>query len=306
MEKNNRLAIIYALIAVAMWSTVATAFKLSLQHLSSLQLLTGASCFSLVILSFALLQRKEFKLAFLTFPDNYKKTVFMALLNPIFYYVILLRAYDLLPAQIAQSLNYTWAITLTLLSVPILKHHITSRDFIAIIMGYVGVVFIIMSAQELTSSLSVEGVILALLSTFIWAGYWIINTHDVRPPLIKLFQSFLVASPLLLILTFFTDGLTVFQSLTVWPYVFYIGAFEMGLAFIFWQMAMQATNRVSQISTLIFLSPIASLLIIRYVLGEPIYWLTLVGLALIISGILYQQFGARAFKLISERLSWHQ
>jgi len=44
MEKN-KLAVIYALLAVAMWSTVATAFKLGLQQMTLLQLLTGASFF---------------------------------------------------------------------------------------------------------------------------------------------------------------------------------------------------------------------------------------------------------------------
>ena len=55
--KNSRKAIIYALIAVAMWSTVATAFKLSLQQMSLLQLLTGASFFSLIIVGVCLYQR---------------------------------------------------------------------------------------------------------------------------------------------------------------------------------------------------------------------------------------------------------
>jgi hypothetical protein len=32
----------------------------------------------------------------------------------------LFEAYDRLPAQVAQALNYTWALTLTLLAVPVL------------------------------------------------------------------------------------------------------------------------------------------------------------------------------------------
>jgi drug/metabolite transporter (DMT)-like permease len=288
--KNSRKAIIYALIAVAMWSTVATAFKLSLQQMSLLQLLTGASFFSLLIVGVCLCQRGELVLALTTFTSNIKSICLLAVLNPILYYLVLLKAYALLPAQVAQSINYTWAITLTLLSVPMLKHKLTFRDIVAIVLGYVGVVFIAFGGRGIEGTINGFGIVLALLSTLIWAGYWLLSARDPRPPLIKLFQSFLVGFPVLFIITFYIDGFAQFTEIKPWFYIAYIGTFEMGLAFIFWQLAMHHTDRVSQISTLIFLSPFASLFIIQSVLGEPIHPLTLLGLGLIIGGILFQKY----------------
>jgi drug/metabolite transporter (DMT)-like permease len=288
--KNSRKAIIYALIAVAMWSTVATAFKLSLQQMSLLQLLTGASFFSLLIVGVCLCQRGELVLALTTFASNIKSICLLAVLNPILYYLVLLKAYALLPAQVAQSINYTWAITLTLLSVPMLKHKLTFRDIVAIVLGYVGVVFIAFGGRGIEGTINGFGIVLALLSTLIWAGYWLLSARDPRPPLIKLFQSFLVGFPVLFIITFYIDGFAQFTEIKPWFYIAYIGTFEMGLAFIFWQLAMHHTDRVSQISTLIFLSPFASLFIIQSVLGEPIHPLTLLGLGLIIGGILFQKY----------------
>jgi drug/metabolite transporter (DMT)-like permease len=288
--KNSRKAIIYALIAVAMWSTVATGFKLSLQQMSLLQLLTGASFVSLIIVGASLYFRGELALALTTFAAHIKSIFLLALLNPILYYIILLKAYDLLPAQVAQSINYTWAITLTLLSVPLLKHKLSIRDIVAIILGYVGVVAIAFGGKGVEGTINILGIFLALLSTIIWAGYWLISARDPRPPLIKLFQSFLVGAPILFIITFFVDGFSELSVIKPWFYIAYIGTFEMGLAFIFWQLAMHHTDRVSQISTLIFLSPLASLFIIQRVLGETIHPLTLLGLALIIGGILFQKY----------------
>ena len=288
--KNSRKAIIYALIAVAMWSTVATAFKLSLQQMSLLQLLTGASFFSLLIVGVCLCQRGELVLALTTFASNIKSICLLAVLNPILYYLVLLKAYALLPAQVAQSINYTWAITLTLLSVPMLKHKLTFRDIVAIVLGYVGVVFIAFGGRGIEGTINGFGIVLALLSTLIWAGYWLLSARDPRPPLIKLFQSFLIGFPVLFIITFYIDGFAQFTEIKPWLYIAYIGTFEMGLAFIFWQLAMHHTDRVSQISTLIFLSPFASLFIIQSVLGEPIHPLTLIGLGLIIGGILFQKY----------------
>ena len=47
----NRRATLYALAAVACWSTVASAFKLSLQYLTPLQLVTIASVVSTLFMA---------------------------------------------------------------------------------------------------------------------------------------------------------------------------------------------------------------------------------------------------------------
>lgn len=286
--KNNKLAVIYALLAVGMWSTVATAFKLSLAEMTLLQLLTGGSFFSLLVISSFLLFQGKLKEAISGIPLNLKSILLLALLNPVLYYIVLFKAYELLPAQVAQSLNYTWAITLTLLSVPLLKHKLTKCDVIAIIFGYVGVVFISLSGKSMTGSLNILGIFLAMFSTIIWALYWLFNAKDNRPPIMKLFQSFLFAVPILLVITLFFEGLPQTYNLKQLYGIAYVGVFEMGLAFICWQMALYYTDKVSRISTLIFLSPFISLFIIHTVLGEPLFATTFVGLALIIIGIMVQ------------------
>lgn len=289
MDKN-KLAIIYALLAVAMWSTVATAFKLSLEQMSLLQLLTGASFISLVVLAGFLGWRGELKIAIETMPQNIKTIVLLASLNPVLYYIVLLEAYSLLPAQVAQSLNYTWAITLTILSVPILGHKLTRQDLFAIVMAYLGVVLISFSGKSITGELSYLGIFLALVSTIIWAMYWLLNTRDTRPAIIKLFQSFSLAVPILIIITTLFEGIPKALHLKQIMGMVYIGLFEMGLAFMCWQMALQLSDKVSKISILIFLSPFISLFIIHHVLGEPLHIMTFMGLGLIVFGILVQQF----------------
>ena len=37
---------------------------------------------------------------------------------------MVIKAYDLLPAQVVQPINYTWVITLSLLAVPLLKQRL--------------------------------------------------------------------------------------------------------------------------------------------------------------------------------------
>ena len=73
----------------------------------------------------------------------------------------------------------------------------------------------------------------------------------------------------------------------------YIGMFEMSLAFFCWFQALRLSTNISLLNNMIFLTPFGSLLVIFWVLKEPIYPSTLIGLSLIISSILIQKLLAK-------------
>lgn len=60
--KNSTSAVVYACIAVLSWSTVATAFKIALTHLTHFEMLLIASCTSLVIFALLLTFQKKWRL----------------------------------------------------------------------------------------------------------------------------------------------------------------------------------------------------------------------------------------------------
>ena len=121
-HKAQTLAYIYAAITVLLWSTVATAFKISLRYVDTFQLLFIASTSACIFLLVVIIIQGNAKAIFSLQRASYYRLALFGLLNPFLYYLVLFKAYDLLPAQIAQALNYTWAISLMLLSIPILKH----------------------------------------------------------------------------------------------------------------------------------------------------------------------------------------
>jgi drug/metabolite transporter (DMT)-like permease len=215
------------------------------------------------------------------------------LINPVLYYAVLFEAYDRLPAQVAQPVNFTWAITLGVLAVPFLGHRLTRWDFVGMLLGYSGVVFISLAGRNVTGTLDGFGLFLALASTLLWAGYWLLNTRDHRPSIIGLFQNFVYAVPLLAVWMLLTDGFPDIATLPVIASLAYVGVFEMGVTFVFWQLAMQYTNHASRIGTLIFLAPFISLFLIHLILGEPLQLMTFGGLALIVAGVWLQQHMSR-------------
>lgn len=287
--KSQSKAYLYALCAVLLWSTVATAFKLGLHKLSPLYLILTASSVSIIIFFVVILIQGKIRELFTVTLSGLGKSALLGALNPFGYYLILFEAYSLLPAQVAQPLNMVWPITLALLSALLLKQHITSRNIVAIFISFVGVIFI--SSQGSLSGLAntnITGALLAVGSSIIWSLFWVLSVLDKRDEIVKLFWNFAFGLIYLLITAIlFTDfNLPELKDL---PAAIYIGFFELGITFILWMKAMKLSENNAKTGNLTFLSPFLSLIFIHFILGETIYITTYIGLVFIISGIWFQQ-----------------
>ncbi|CUS47854.1 MAG: DMT superfamily drug/metabolite transporter [Idiomarinaceae bacterium HL-53] len=288
--ERGRLAILYALAAVLLWSTVATAFKITLQYMPPLTMVAFASLASAAVLFGVLVWQRKLPQALPLLRKHPAYFFMLGAINPAVYYLILFQAYNLLPASQAQPLNYTWAIALTILAAVVLKQKIRKRDWSACILGYAGVVIIATQGSfSQLGELNYLGIGLALISTFLWAGYWILNTKHAGDPVVTLFWCFTLMLPILLPLAwYFHDGSHIpWQG---WVAVSYVGVFEMGITFVLWLQAMRLSTNASTVSNLIFVSPFISLVLLATFLDEEITFATVSGLLLIVVGLLIQQW----------------
>lgn len=283
---QDRQAILYGLGAVALWSTVATAFKVALAWMSPLELMWLAAFVSWALMGAIVVKQGEMPIAL---RSGWRTAAWAGLMNPVAYYLVLFAAYDRLPGQEAMALNYTWALAMAFLAVPLLGQRLTRMDIIAGLVAYAGVWVIATRGSVFNVSFADPiGVVLALASTLLWALYWLLNARDPRPLLVGQWQNFSVGLPVLTLLLLFGPG---FQW-HGWPAFgagVYVGLFEMGVAFILWQLAVHKVSRTAKVSNLIFLSPPISLMLLFLVVGEPILPSTLVGLVLILIGLGLQQ-----------------
>ena len=278
--RRERLALGYALASVFLWATVATGFKLGLRELAPVQLLFLGCCVALAFFAVA----RCFVSAKLTAREH-GATAVMGLVTPLAYYLVLFEAYDRLPAQIAQPLNYTWAIAIAVLAVPILRQSLSWRGWGGVFVGYVGVA-VILSRGEFAGFAHFDGlgVVLALLSTLLWAGYWIATVRLRVHPVPMMLNGFAVATPLVALVCHFGPGLPALSARTL-GFGAWVGLVEIGVTFLLWQRALRLTSKAGRISQLIFLSPFLSLVLIAVVLGERIHPSAVVGLALIVGGL---------------------
>ncbi|HET55533.1 MAG TPA: DMT family transporter [Ignavibacteria bacterium] len=294
--KTETLSILYALGAVLLWSTVATAFKLTLEGLNYAQLLFYSSVTSTaVLLIFAFRESKKEVLNIFKGNEIFKNII-LGLFNPFLYYLVLFQAYSLLPAQEAQPLNYTWPIMISVFSVIFLGQKLSLRTIIGLVSAFFGVIVIATRGDLFGLSFhNLFGVILAVGSSLIWAGFWTMSLIDKRKNSIKLFASFLFGS----FFTFFFVLLFDSFHISSIGYLFgavYIGLFEMGITFFLWMKGLQLSINKAKTSTLAYLSPFISLIFIALILGEIIRLSSIIGLVFIIGGILYQQLEGIKFR----------
>jgi drug/metabolite transporter (DMT)-like permease len=279
----------YAALAVLFWSTIPTVFKIGLGELEVIPMLTIATVTSTIALFLILLSGKKWGLLKTTSRRELISSALLGLINPTIYYIILLKAYRLLPGQVAQPLNMIWPIILVFLSVPILKQRIPAKSFAALLISFAGVYIISSQGDPLHPGNSDPvGVALALVSSVFWAFYFIFNVKDKRDESVKLFTSFLFASVYLIIISAVIGNIHPAVSLKGLSASVYVGLFEMGITFFFWLKALQLAETSDKVSNLVYLAPFISMLFLYFIIREHVYYTTPAGILLIISGIYIQ------------------
>ena len=196
IEMNKtRQSYIYAGLAIFFWSTVPTVFKISLGELDVLTMLTIAVITSTLVLLIIVVYSGKWHLIRENSGKDLLNSAILGLINPFLYYLILLKAYKLLPAQVAQPLNMIWPIILVFLSVPLLGQKIERKSFIALFISFTGVYLISSQGNPFHFGGSdLTGVFLATGSSIFWAFYFILNVKDKRDEAVKLFLNFLFGS----------------------------------------------------------------------------------------------------------------
>lgn len=290
---NQLKSYVFAVLSVLLWSTVATAFKIALNSIDVFQLLAYSSFTAFLFYAVYLIAKGELKPAISYNSKEILLSALRGLLNPLLYYVVLFKAYDMLPAQEAMTLNYIWPLMIVLFSAVFLGQKLKLKSLIAILISFSGVIYIATSGDILGLGFTnLKGDLLAIGSSLIWAAFWIMNIKSKTIETHKLFLSFgfgFVYS-LILCIIFSSPVITDIKSIAA---TVYIGLAEMGITFLLWMMALKLSSRTDKVSQLIYLSPVLSLFWISIFLNEKIQIATVIGLIMIIGGIVLEKWNRR-------------
>lgn len=291
MTRNGK-SIALAATAVISWATVATAFKIALRVLSVYEMLLIATLTATIV--YAVMMTIEGKWRGLSnlAPVPLLSACGLGILNPVLYYLVLFKAYDMLPAQMAQPLNYAWPILLLILLAVFNHEKISGRKYIGMLISVSGVVCISLGGGGMSDEASAGGIAMALFSALLWAAYWLLNNRVQRrvDATEALFLGFLSGSVVLLLAGVFIGvSLPSAEGLLSGMY---IGCFEMGIPFLTFGLALRTTSNPTLVNQMCYLSPFLSLFLIAMVLGETIVPATYAGLGLIVAGLVYNEYFA--------------
>jgi len=286
---RTRQSYIYAGLAIFFWSTVPTVFKISLGELDILTMLTIAVITSTLVLLIIVVSSGKWDLIKESSGKDLLNSAILGMVNPFLYYLILLKAYKLLPAQVAQPLNMIWPIILVFLSVFILGQKIERKSFAALFISFLGVYLISSQGNPFHFGRSdPAGVLMGTGSSIFWAFYFIMNMKDKRDEAVKLFLNFFFGSVYLIIAILITGQWSAISGIKGILSSVYVGLFEMGITFFFWLNALRLAKTTDKVSNLVYLAPFISLIFVHFILHEPVFITTPAGLLLIIFGIIIQ------------------
>ncbi|MCD6578848.1 DMT family transporter [bacterium] len=281
MEKKRSMSFIFAIISILFWSTVATIFKITLKVLPySLMVLYSSIVSVLIFLTYNLFKRNDL------FEKGIFNSIFLGFLNPFLYYLLLFKGYDLLPAQNALILNYTWPIFITLFSTIFLGQKLKIVSIISFILALFGIYIIVVNRGAFHFNIYS---LYPLLSAVVWGIYWNLNVKDKRKNEVKLFWNFFFSTFFIILFLIFTKVKIVFPMKGLLGSA-YIGLFEMGITFLFWLYALKLAKKTSNIAILVYISPFLSLFWISIILKETIKIKTIIGFIIILLAIFLENY----------------
>jgi drug/metabolite transporter (DMT)-like permease len=286
-SKNNKIALLSAGVVLLLWSSVATAFKIALRYLQPFELLFLSTIISFITLSLIMLFTGRFNQLSRVKKTNRHRLLLAGILNPAIYYLLLFKAYDMLPAQFAQAVNFTWPLVLAVFTMLLKHERFNILRLVMLCVSFAGALVLVLGGQTFPGGISLPGVLIAFSTTVFWVAYWLITKNVDEDPVISLWVPFAVGALILSVVSFiiFRPQVLGWKALVAAAYV---GLFEMSITFLLWLNALRKTTSTALVSNFIYAVPFLSLIFIGLVLHEPIQASTLIGLIMIAGGIVGQ------------------
>ena len=278
---------VLAAVSIFLWSTSAAVAKLLLNDFSAIQIVFVGSIFA--CLSLFLLNCVTGKIQHVKsygFGDIVK-LFFTGILGMFLYDFLLYTGMDLLPAQEAFIINYMWPALTIVFSCLILKESFGFKKMTAVIFSFIGIIIVSTHGDfSFGSGYNFRGILACLAAAACYGLFSVINmtqSYNKSVSMMFFYGFSAIISGVYILLTHQTFTLSLSQTLGLG----WIGIFTCAAAYTSWAMALD-TGDTAKISNLAYITPFASLIFIRLLIGEEISPYSVFGLVLIMAGVLIQ------------------
>jgi len=278
-----------ALLAVVFWGTSFVATKLALRELSPSTLIFLRFTQGSLLMAAMLLFRRETSLP----PRETWGWLFLMGFVGIFVHQ-LLQVHGL---KLTTATTTGWLIGLiplwtAVLSRIVLKESMTPQKVAGLGLGFVGALLLITRGDvsaRLLSLPATRGNLLVLLSTVNWAVYSVLGHGTLRKlGAVRATAGAMILGWLMLAPLFIAEaGWRELRHVSAigWIAVLFLGVGCSGLGYLFWYGALERLE-ASRVAALLYLEPLVTLVLAALILGERAGWLTLLGGAVVLFGVL--------------------
>jgi drug/metabolite transporter (DMT)-like permease len=274
---------IYALLAVAMFATLGTGFKMAVTRMSSYSVVVWIAIWATLTL-FCFLFRERRVGAIVS--EFRQRPFFFPVAGAVGLGVqqfLCLKTYDYIPASQAVILHYTYPLMMLLLSWLLFREKSGWWALCCVALGFAGVFVLVSAGGRLGDVRMSIGVAVALGTAFSFALFCVLIKHatfSVTPGMFLLNLFGLLF--LLCLLPLYPMQWSI--SGTDMLLMSYLGIFPTAVAFILWNRALRMipTSRSSNCALLV---PILSLVCITVVLKERIDFMQAFGMAIVLVSI---------------------
>lgn len=279
-----------ALWAIIFWGISFIATKVALKELHPFMLLTLRYVIGAILL-FSIQYHRE--RGFLK-QFGYRDWVHIFLLATVGVSGLgLLQAYGLIYTS---AINTGWIIAINPILITVaarffLDEAITTRKIAGILLGFLGI-FLIITRGVISLSVfrfaSTFGDLLVFVSAIAWSAFTVggkgfLSRFNPLSSITAIMGSgFLLILPLGIL----KGGWVSLShlSLLTWVGVLFLGIFCSGLGYLFWYSALEKKDSGS-VGMYLYLEPLVTLIGASLILGEPIYWITMLGGAMTLAGV---------------------
>lgn len=284
MRQYNYL--MYALACVLIWSFIPIVSRLGQAGMDSFQFLFWSNLISAISVVIVALGSgyKVSKLFIL--PRNTIKKVFILGFLDCLFYLLLYYGYSIENGIAVLVIQYSWPLIIILLSVVLLKDKLAGRQIVGIIIGFVAVIITFTKGQ--ITQLHVENPMALLLvfsGAFCFALMSVFSRQYSIDPYISTVWLFIFSTLTSLVLLLLFSEVQLPSKAAFWPTLIN-GILINGVSYILWFKAMN-TGHSAKIASVVFLSPVLSVLWLVLILSDPFEIAYIIGVLLvIISGVL--------------------
>lgn len=282
---------LYALLAVAMFSTLGTGFKVAVNRLDSYSVVVWMGLFATLALFLYLAALGQLPTVV---AELRQRPLFFPLAGMIglgVQQILCLRTYELIPASQAVILHYTYPLMMLVLARLFFHEKSGWPAVMCVLLGFAGVCLLVISGQTLGDVRLSAGVAAALGTALSFALFCVLIKHarfSITAGML-LFNLFGLGFLLCLLPLYpmqWAPGASVLALLA------YLGVFPTALAFILWNRALRMipTGRSSNCALLV---PILSLICIALVLKERISAMQALAMAIVLGSVFLNVFLAQ-------------